>query len=167
MGRLTASAAAASAALVCTAAASVADTDAVARKTVLTNSPIPALGVLGDAALPPHADAERLRREAGRKLRAAKRRTRHLRRGGGHAAAAPKAAVPPALQAIAACESHGNPRAVGGGGAFRGKYQFDMGTWARVGGKGDPAAAPEAEQDRRAAMLYARSGSSPWPVCRG
>lgn len=70
-----------------------------------------------------------------------------------------------ALVAIANCESHGNPRAIGGGGAFRGKYQFDYGTWASVGGKGDPAAAPEAEQDRRAARLYARAGASPWPVC--
>jgi hypothetical protein len=69
------------------------------------------------------------------------------------------------LQAIAACESGGNPSAVGGGGAFRGKYQFDYSTWQSVGGTGDPAAAPEAEQDQRAAMLYARSGSSPWPVC--
>ena len=69
------------------------------------------------------------------------------------------------LTAIAACESHGNPHAIGGGGAFRGKYQFDYGTWASVGGKGDPAAAPEAEQDRRAAKLYARAGASPWPVC--
>jgi hypothetical protein len=69
------------------------------------------------------------------------------------------------LERIAFCESHGNPRAIGGGGAFRGKYQFTFGTWAAVGGKGDPAAAPEPEQDRRAAMLLARSGSSPWPVC--
>jgi len=35
----------------------------------------------------------------------------------------------------------------------------------RVGGSGDPASAPEAEQDKRAAMLYAQQGSSPWPVC--
>jgi Transglycosylase-like domain len=69
------------------------------------------------------------------------------------------------LERIAACESHGNPRAIGGGGAFRGKYQFTFGTWAAVGGKGDPASAPELEQDRRAAMLLQRSGSSPWPVC--
>ena len=34
-----------------------------------------------------------------------------------------------------------------------------------MGGSGDPAAAPEAEQDMRAAMLYAQAGSSPWPVC--
>ena len=73
--------------------------------------------------------------------------------------------VPAVLESIAACESGGDPHAVGGGGSFRGKYQFDYGTWARVGGSGDPAAAPEAEQDRRAAMLYARAGSSPWPVC--
>ena len=28
-----------------------------------------------------------------------------------------------------------------------------------------PPAASEAEQDKRAAMLYAREGASPWPVC--
>ena len=30
---------------------------------------------------------------------------------------------------------------------------------------GNPAAASEAEQNRRAAVLYAREGASPWPVC--
>jgi Transglycosylase-like domain len=69
------------------------------------------------------------------------------------------------LERIAFCESKGNPRAVGGGGAFRGKYQFSYGTWRAVGGRGDPAAASEAEQDRRAALLLRRSGSSPWPIC--
>ena len=101
----------------------------------------------------------RLRRER-RSLRAD---IRELRRTGG----APDVPVPAVLQSIAACESGGDPHAVGGGGTFRGKYQFDSTTWARVGGSGDPAAAPEAEQDRRAAMLYARAGSSPWPVCGG
>jgi len=71
----------------------------------------------------------------------------------------------PVLQAIAACESGGNPSAIGGGGAFRGKYQFTYGTWASVGGSGDPASASPAEQDRRAAMLYARTGPASWPVC--
>ena len=75
--------------------------------------------------------------------------------------------MPAHLQAIAACESGGDPRAIGGGGAYRGKYQFSYSTWASVGGSGDPAAAPEAEQDRRAAMLYARSGPGQWPVCGG
>ena len=74
-------------------------------------------------------------------------------------------AVRAALNAIAACESHGNPRAIGGGGAYRGKYQFSYGTWASVGGRGDPAAASEREQDRRAAMLLTRSGRGHWPVC--
>ena len=66
-----------------------------------------------------------------------------------------------ALQAIAACESGGDPHAIGGGGAFRGKYQFTYAHLGRVGGSGDPAAAPEAEQDRRAAMLYASRGRGP------
>jgi hypothetical protein len=79
------------------------------------------------------------------------------------AAAAP--AVSGTLQAIAACESGGDPHAIGGGGAFRGKYQFTYATWAAMGGSGDPAAAPEAEQDRLAAKLYATAGSGQWPVC--
>ena len=69
------------------------------------------------------------------------------------------------LDAIGACESGGDPTAVSSDGAYRGKYQFDYGTWESVGGSGDPAAASEAEQDHRAALLYAQAGSSPWPVC--
>jgi soluble lytic murein transglycosylase-like protein len=69
------------------------------------------------------------------------------------------------LDAIAACESGGDPAAVSADGTYRGKYQFDYGTWASLGGSGDPAAAPEAEQDMRAAILYTSSGSSPWPIC--
>jgi hypothetical protein len=72
----------------------------------------------------------------------------------------------PALQAIAACESGGNPRTDTGNG-FYGKYQFTMSTWQAVGGSGNPAAASEAEQDRRAATLLARAGSGQWPVCGG
>jgi hypothetical protein len=69
------------------------------------------------------------------------------------------------LDAIGACESGGDPTAVSSDGSYRGKYQFDYGTWESVGGSGDPAAAPEQEQDYRAALLYSQSGSSPWPVC--
>jgi hypothetical protein len=69
------------------------------------------------------------------------------------------------LESIAACESGGDPTAVSSDGSYRGKYQFDFGTWESVGGSGDPAAAPEDEQDYRAALLYTQSGSSPWPVC--
>jgi hypothetical protein len=70
----------------------------------------------------------------------------------------------PVLEAIAACESGGNPSTDTGNG-FYGKYQFTQETWQAVGGTGNPAAAPEAEQDRRAAQLYAQAGPSQWPVC--
>jgi len=73
--------------------------------------------------------------------------------------------VSPHLAAIARCESGGNPRAISAGGTYRGKYEVSFATWRSVGGKGDPAQASEAEQDRRAAILYARAGASPWPVC--
>jgi hypothetical protein len=69
------------------------------------------------------------------------------------------------LARIAQCESGGNPRAVGGGGRYRGLFQFDYGTWAGVGGHGDPAAASVEEQYRRAAVLLRNRGRSPWPVC--
>jgi Ni/Co efflux regulator RcnB len=69
------------------------------------------------------------------------------------------------LARIAQCESGGNPHAVGGGGKFRGLFQFDYGTWRGVGGKGDPAQASVAEQYFRAAKLMRSRGSNPWPVC--
>jgi peptidoglycan hydrolase CwlO-like protein len=69
------------------------------------------------------------------------------------------------LQAIAQCESGGDPRAVSSNGMYRGKYQFHPDTWHSIGGTGDPATAPEGEQDRLAAKLYAREGRAPWPVC--
>ena len=86
-----------------------------------------------------------------------------VRASSGATSAAGSASAP--LQAIAQCESGGNPQAIGGGGQYRGKYQFTRQTWQAVGGTGDPAAAPEAEQDRRAAILYTQSGASNWPVC--
>jgi len=78
---------------------------------------------------------------------------------------APDVAIPPQLASIAKCESGGNPRAISSGGTYRGKYQFSFSTWASVGGKGDPAAASETEQDRRAAILYRTGGPGHWPVC--
>jgi hypothetical protein len=118
---------------------------------------------------PPRLRAERrdLKRDI-RRLRAERRRERLAARRA--AAVTPPGVVstaPANLQAIAACESGGNPGAVDSTGSYRGKYQFDMQTWQSVGGSGDPAAASEAEQDQRAAILYSRAGSSPWPVCGG
>ncbi len=69
------------------------------------------------------------------------------------------------LRSIASCESHGNPRAIGGGGAYRGMYQFSFTTWAVVGGRGDPVAASRSEQTWRAWLLLRRHGSGHWPVC--
>lgn len=69
------------------------------------------------------------------------------------------------LASIAWCESRNNPRAVGGGGAYRGLYQFSFSTWRVVGGWGDPAAAPRTEQTWRAWVLLKNHGSGHWPVC--
>lgn len=67
--------------------------------------------------------------------------------------------------ALAECESGGNPRAVNPSGKYHGLYQFDRSTWASVGGSGVASDASAAEQTRRAAILYSRRGSSPWPHC--
>ena len=109
-----------------------------------------------DAKLKRHNAVRLVKHERKREQRARARK---------RAATAPAASASPQLEAIAACESGGNPSAIGGGGAYRGKYQFDYGTWASVGGSGDPAAASEAEQDYRAGLLLQRSGTAPWPVC--
>jgi peptidoglycan hydrolase-like protein with peptidoglycan-binding domain len=69
------------------------------------------------------------------------------------------------LARIARCESGGDPTAVSADGRYRGKYQFSRATWRALGGTGDPAEAPEAEQDARAAELLEREGTAPWPSC--
>ena len=121
------------------------------------------------------ADKKQEHREAKRQIRKAVARAERKQRADKRAHARKLAAkqaksfggggASPALEAIAACESGGNPSAIGGGGAYRGKYQFSYSTWAAMGGSGDPAAASEAEQDARAAKLYASTGAGQWPVC--
>jgi hypothetical protein len=69
------------------------------------------------------------------------------------------------LAKIAQCESGGDPSAISVDGRYRGKYQFTRATWRAMGGSGDPAAAPEGEQDQRAAALLAAQGTAPWPAC--
>jgi soluble lytic murein transglycosylase-like protein len=101
-------------------------------------------------------------------LQAKAKHLEHLKREKAKAAAVPSGPVAgvsqATLDAIAACESGGDPTAVNAGGYY-GKYQFDTGTWASVGGTGNPADASEGEQDYRASLLYEQAGASPWPVC--
>ncbi len=106
---------------------------------------------------------QRIRAE--RRARRAERRARIEREREDAFATLPGGVSMATLEAIASCESGGSPTIVSADGSYRGKYQFSFETWASVGGSGDPAAAPESEQDYRAALLYAQSGSSPWPVC--
>lgn len=122
----------------------------------------------------PLTRSERQRRRTGLKhhsLPALRRSTRRVatkirrERAKRDAGGAPNVPIPGALRSIAACESNGNPRAISSGGTYRGKYQFSYSTWRSVGGKGDPAAASETEQDRRAAVLYRTGGPGHWPVC--
>ena len=121
--------------------------------------------VAGDAAAD-LAHQQLQKAELHREARAAKRRAVRKRAAKRRRAAAPAAvAIPPQLEAIAQCESGGDPTAVSSNGMYHGKYQFSVATWAATGGSGLPSQAPEAEQDMRAAMLYARSGPSQWPVC--
>ena len=125
-------------------------------------APVPdAVAADGTSGFAGHIESkvDRVKRELRQGTRIAKRAAANRH------AAKPAVAIPPQLQAIAQCESGGNPRAVSADGTYRGLFQFDSGTWASVGGSGDPAAAPASEQYRRAAILYARAGSSPWPVC--
>ena len=87
----------------------------------------------------------------------------YLLRGAGHSRYTGN--VKAELAKIARCESGGDPQAVSPDGRFRGKYQFDMQTWRALGGKGDPAQAPEDVQDRLAAKLLRERGTAPWPNC--
>ena len=89
----------------------------------------------------------------------------HAQKARARAAAAAPVAIPGYLAAIAACESGGNPTAIGGGGQYRGAFQMTYAAWSAVGGHGDPAAASMAEQVKRAAALYAQAGAGQWPAC--
>lgn len=65
------------------------------------------------------------------------------------------------------CESGGNPRAIGGGGIYRGAFQFMRSTWKsspRSPG-GDPIAYPYRTQAVVAVLLMHRDGRGHWPVC--
>lgn len=73
--------------------------------------------------------------------------------------------LPRVLRLIAKCESGGDPHAVSSDGRYRGKFQFTRETWRHLGGRGDPAKAPEWLQDKLALKLYRESGTEPWGAC--
>ena len=65
------------------------------------------------------------------------------------------------------CESGGNPRAIGGGGIYRGAFQFLKSTW-RSSPKspgGDPITYSYRTQGVVAVLLKRRDGAGHWPVC--
>lgn len=65
------------------------------------------------------------------------------------------------------CESGGDPKAIGGGGIYRGAFQFMKSTW-RTSPKspgGDPIAYSFRTQAVVALLLRERDGEQHWPVC--
>ena len=67
----------------------------------------------------------------------------------------------------ARCESGGNPKAIGGGGRYRGAFQFMKATW-RTSPKspgGDPIDYSYTTQAVVAVKLKQRDGAGHWPVC--
>ena len=70
-------------------------------------------------------------------------------------------------EAVAQCESGGNWH-INTGNGFYGGLQFDHSTWLSNGGGAYAPRADLATEDQQIAVanhLYARRGSSPWPVC--
>ena len=67
--------------------------------------------------------------------------------------------------ALARCESGGNPGAISASGKYYGLFQFSLPTWQAMGGTGLPSDAPASEQLQRAQALQARSGWGQWPAC--
>ena len=67
----------------------------------------------------------------------------------------------------AKCESGKNPDAIGGGGRYRGAFQFMRSTWrhAPKSPGGDPIKYPYRTQAVVAVYLKKRDGTGHWPVC--
>jgi hypothetical protein len=65
------------------------------------------------------------------------------------------------------CESGGDPDAIGGGGLYRGAFQFMRSTWKHSPKSpgGDPIAYPYRTQAVVAVSLKRPDGTGHWPVC--
>jgi soluble lytic murein transglycosylase-like protein len=70
-------------------------------------------------------------------------------------------------RSTAQCESGGDPRAIGGGGIYRGAFQFMKSTWksSPKSPGGDPIKYPYKTQAVVAIALKNRDGAHHWPVC--
>ncbi|MEW9554168.1 ubiquitin-like domain-containing protein [Nonomuraea sp. NPDC050783] len=71
-------------------------------------------------------------------------------------------------QALAACESRGDPEAYNPEGPYYGMYLFSLPMWKAVGGLDLPTDWPEEEQTYRAQLLYQQVGGrwqGQWPRC--
>lgn len=78
---------------------------------------------------------------------------------------APAGSVSANLDAIARCESGGNPDAYNPAGYY-GAFQFSLATWRGLGFSGDPRDYSYSEQKYAAVHLVARTGGySSWPHC--
>lgn len=69
------------------------------------------------------------------------------------------------FDALAQCESGGDPRAVSSSGTYRGAFQFSLSTWHSIGRTGDPIDYSYGEQKAAAIDLQARDGWGQWPAC--
>ena len=69
------------------------------------------------------------------------------------------------LDALARCESGGNPRAVGGGGRYFGAFQFVLSTWRNLGGTGNPIDHSYAVQKSIAAKIPVSAWDTQFPTC--
>jgi soluble lytic murein transglycosylase-like protein len=67
----------------------------------------------------------------------------------------------------AQCESGKDPKAIGGGGQYRGAFQFMKSSWkhAPKSPGGDPIKYGYKTQAVVAVALKKREGTKPWPVC--
>lgn len=77
---------------------------------------------------------------------------------------APSGSVSANLDAIAQCESGGNPDAYNPAGYY-GAFQFALPTWQGLGFTGDPRDYTYNEQKYAAIALYNQRGYAPWPHC--
>jgi opacity protein-like surface antigen len=68
---------------------------------------------------------------------------------------------------VGECESGNNPRAIGGGGTYRGAFMFTRDAWKipRKSPGGDPIRYTWKTQAVVAVLLKHKMGTKPWPVC--